>query len=189
MLVAGIGMLIWENINGSINTPLNRTLYAGLPILLVFLGLVSFEQFIQQFRSRLLNLLETMGDASYSLYLVHGFILSPCAMIAHKLHLTRYPLLFCLFLLLSAVLSGWLCYRYVELPLNKRIKITLAARKANAVSPWALTPVSAYAGRGDHMVELGIGADSAEFPPSLRCHDNTFFATGIRQQIIEPLTG
>ncbi|CAJ0995798.1 acyltransferase family protein [Sodalis praecaptivus] len=135
MLAAGVGMLVWENFNGSISTPFSRTLYAGLPMLLVFLGLVSFEQRIQQFRSRRLNLLETMGDASYSLYLVHGFILSPCAMIAHKLHLTCYPLLFCLFLLLSAVISGWLCYRYIELPLNKRNKITLAARKANAVSP------------------------------------------------------
>lgn len=68
------------------------------------------------------KLLGTLGDASYSIYLAHGFWLLLVGMAWRKLwggaHLHAY-LVVCV---LGALAFGWLCWRFVERPLTRWVR-------------------------------------------------------------------
>ncbi len=94
----------------------DRVLYFLLPCALLLAGLVSME-----YQGKILHpLLQTIGDASYSLYLTHIIFLS----IGRKWrelqgmedtlvnHFLFWPSLF-----LATLAAGILCYRYIEKPL------------------------------------------------------------------------
>ncbi len=86
MLFTGVSLLIAENIYGVPKALSNiRTIYAGFPMLLIFVGAVSFESLFKTTKNIFLSSFEKLGDSSYSLYMIHPFILSPCAMIAKRL--------------------------------------------------------------------------------------------------------
>lgn len=98
-----------------------RAVVWGLPALAIVAGAVSLEP-------RLKNLLPpwllTSGDASYSIYLVHGFVLPVLGLAVAALHLTGYvaqagTVAACL---IAGVLAGWLSYMWLERPLLLRMK-------------------------------------------------------------------
>lgn len=122
LLAGGIQALILQNALGLFETPFHRVLSGGLPMMMIFIGLVRFEYFFLQSRQLLFKFFERLGDSSYSLYLAHPFALSPTAMICRKLGLANNTLLFIGMLLTTALISGWVCYRYIEQPLAQWIK-------------------------------------------------------------------
>lgn len=96
---------------------IGRALYAGLPMMLLFIGLVSIERFMPKNR-----FLYNIGMSSYSLYLLHPFVLSAVTVCFSLLDLMSHFYLYFFSMLCVSCISGWICYRYIELPLDKRIK-------------------------------------------------------------------
>lgn len=94
---------------------LNRLIYAGLPMLAIFISLLSFERNIPEKLKKKLSLLGMVGDASYSIYLTHAFVLSPCAMIISRV--INSTLIFVSILFLASIVFGVVCYKSIELRL------------------------------------------------------------------------
>jgi exopolysaccharide production protein ExoZ len=91
-----------------------RILFWGVPAF-AMVALALFRPAPGWMRSRLIR---HLGDASYSLYLVHMFALSAATMIAAKLQLTWLPplVMFATFLA-SSLLAGSLVHLFIEKPL------------------------------------------------------------------------
>lgn len=99
-----------------------RVIAAGLPACLVVLGACIMPSFGLNW----LGWLRRLGDASYSIYLGHLFLLGMLRVVWHRLHLPMHTAiagwLFMLCGLLVCALGGWLIYRLVEKTLNAGIK-------------------------------------------------------------------
>lgn len=63
--------------------------------------------------------LELAGDASYSTYLIHGFVMGPLARLVARFELPVPAIVFALAMVPLCTLVGILCYRWVERPLLK----------------------------------------------------------------------
>lgn len=99
-----------------------RVVYWGLPMLLFFTGLISMEPYIQHSHTAVVQLLAHIGDASYSLYLFHPFLLGGTAMLLKGCNAANDPLLFASVLIIVAVGMGYLIYWFVEKPLTALVK-------------------------------------------------------------------
>ncbi|HTI92081.1 MAG TPA: acyltransferase [Puia sp.] len=94
----------------------------GIPMLSIFSGLLSLEHLIQRSRSVVRSLLLEIGNSSYSLYLVHPFVLSGAAMGLRHFGMASNAWLFSIILLTLSIVVGHLVYLYVEKPLISLIK-------------------------------------------------------------------
>jgi peptidoglycan/LPS O-acetylase OafA/YrhL len=93
-----------------------RTLSWGIPALAIVAGAVSLES---RFAGALPKWLLTMGNASYSIYLVHGFVLPAVGVGILALHWTTmaalpFTVVACL---VVGSLAGWFVYVLVERPM------------------------------------------------------------------------
>lgn len=68
------------------------------------------------------NILSRLGDASYSLYLTHGIVLSALAWITERSFLQAPTELFILAGLACAFTAAFLTYAFVELPITRALK-------------------------------------------------------------------
>lgn len=98
-----------------------RTLIWGLPALAIVAGAVSLETRVAK---ALPQWLLTLGDASYSIYLVHGFVLPVVGLGIIALHSTSvtvqaFTVAACL---VVGSLAGWLVYILVERPMQFSMK-------------------------------------------------------------------
>jgi len=102
-----------------------RLLLWGLPALLLVTGAIGIER-----AGPVPNLwpLRTLGDASYSLYLVHGLAISAAFRGLQKAGVTSPPVLFALSIVVG-VAGGLVTYQLVEKPLMKLFKTGMAARR------------------------------------------------------------
>ncbi|MEN4910510.1 acyltransferase family protein [Erwinia amylovora] len=116
LLAAGVTALTYQHFNADIFDLKYRFLHAGIPMLLIFLSFVLYEDKARRIRS---SILEKIGFSSYSLYLSHAFVLSPSAKIISKITSNAY--VFSCSLILLSVIVGLLCHRFVEIPLNKLV--------------------------------------------------------------------
>lgn len=121
LLLTGGGIaLIMQNLYGEIETPFQRVVSGGLPMLCIFIGMVRCESlFLQRRNNVFLKIFERLGASSFSLYLVHPFVLSPIAIALKKMVLSQHATLFTLLLLSLAIIAGWLCYQFIEQPLHR----------------------------------------------------------------------
>jgi exopolysaccharide production protein ExoZ len=105
-----------------------RILYWGLPALLIVTGAVSLERHgpIPNWRP-----LQALGDASYSVYLVHGLAISAAFRVLQMVHVTS-PWIVLPVSLAAGVVAGLLTYRLVEKPLMKLFKTGMGARRSKA---------------------------------------------------------
>jgi len=103
----------------------------GIPMLLVFAGLLSMEEIIQRVSSVLKTLFLEIGNSSYSLYLVHPFLLSGIAMCLKHFKMASNPYLFTFALLIPTIVAGHLAYLFIERPLTALAKkVFLPSRPA-----------------------------------------------------------
>lgn len=93
-----------------INVDPVRILVWGVPALLIVAGAISLEPLPDW------PIAKFLGDASYSIYLVHGLAISFCARILTLLHIDSVPVFF-IASLGGGLLLGGGCYRLVERPL------------------------------------------------------------------------
>ncbi len=91
-------------------------------MLFIFIGLLSLEDLIQRSSFLAKNLLLEIGNSSYSLYLIHPFVLSGTAMCLKRFGMASNPYLFAIILLMFSVAIGHLVYLYVERPLTSLMK-------------------------------------------------------------------
>jgi exopolysaccharide production protein ExoZ len=110
-----------------------RVLLWGLPALLLVTGAVSLERHgpIPNWRP-----LQALGDASYSVYLIHGLAISAVMRVLQMLGLSS-PLLLFGAAIVVGVAAGLVAYQLVEKPLMRVFKTGLGAHRPTARPPLA----------------------------------------------------
>lgn len=99
-----------------------RGLVWGIKMLLIFAGLLSLEDPIRRSAFLFKGLLLAIGDSSYSLYLIHPFVLSGTAICLKHFGMASNPWLFTIILILFSVAAGYFVYLYIERPLTSLLK-------------------------------------------------------------------
>ena len=128
---------------------LNRLLYWGVPSALLLYSVVSMEGWLT---SVPITFLKEMGDASYSLYLSHPFVVGVIRALCNKFQTSRHVSDVVLLLLgtVICVLAGWCFYHLIERPLitiskriiDQRFSISPRTQKSN-IAPGEVSPSSA----------------------------------------------
>jgi len=98
----------------------------GIPMLFIFAGLLGLEDPIRRASSGLKTLFLGVGDSSYSLYLIHPFVLSGLARLLQHFNAASNLYLFTAMLLIPTVIAGHLAYLYIERPLTAFAKKVFA---------------------------------------------------------------
>ena len=127
LLASGAASLVATAISG-IDVSAARVLLWGLPAAALVTGAVSFESHGAIPRWRALALL---GDASYSLYLVHGLAISAALRLTR--HMVAPPALVFAVSIFAGLAGGLVCYLLIERPL-----IGLFKRLQPRLSPLAM---------------------------------------------------
>lgn len=122
LCLLGALILIFEQVWRAPDQEIWRGFYWGVPMLFIFIGFLSMEPMLQKSGSFFKSVLLGIGDSSYSLYLMHPFVLSGSAMLLKRLGMASNPWLFTLILLVSAVVIGHLVYLYIERPITRLLK-------------------------------------------------------------------
>ncbi len=110
-----------------------RVLFWGLPALLLVTGAVSIER-----NGPVPNLapLRALGDASYSLYLIHGLAISATVRALALVGLEAPALIFTASIV-AGVVAGLIAYRLVEQPAQKLFHTGLSAHRRPKIAPAA----------------------------------------------------
>lgn len=99
--------------------PSERFIQSGIPAFFICLFIVSLESI---FELKPVPLLMKLGDSSYSLYLVHAFVLSGFSFIFSKIPLIiNNSYVFVALLVVISIFLGYLCFILVERPLTKLV--------------------------------------------------------------------
>ncbi|MBD2095425.1 acyltransferase [Trichocoleus sp. FACHB-591] len=129
-LISGVVLFITSGLGDNYtNVEIPDVIAYGLPSMLVVLGAASID-LNQGWKSP--TWLNELGDASYSIYLVHYPCLAACFKVAIALNLVS---LFGNFLTMSlltviAVIVGWLTYLYLEKPLITWLRRKLVPKQS-----------------------------------------------------------
>jgi exopolysaccharide production protein ExoZ len=133
-IVAGVAMLVTSLNASSVE---NRVLSYDLPYALVFAGLVSLESLIARGRQTAgARVLEKIGEASYSIYLSHPFVLSALGMVARKMGVQHSaPIAIAItIMVMGSLVVGYGCYVFVEKNLARGIQLLIGDRSVTPVS-------------------------------------------------------
>ncbi|MGI9285951.1 MAG: acyltransferase family protein [Pseudomonadales bacterium] len=133
LLPVSLILLTWVSISSGFSV---RILDYGVPCLLFFIALLNLEPTFQKFKANSLSRsAEFLGNASYSLYLIHPFMLVICAIMVAKLGLTNHAFFFLFTLLSGSVLGGCCCYLFLEKPILNIAKkyISIGSKTNNRI--------------------------------------------------------
>ncbi|EKS36878.1 acyltransferase family protein [Afipia broomeae] len=115
LLAVGCGFLLTSGMLSAASTGVARLFHWGLPAFLIVTGALSLEPKLRVWRLPML-----LGDASYSIYLTHGVVLSVVKSAVMLSGLDAQPLLTGEFILagcLGSVVAGVAVYYLIERPL------------------------------------------------------------------------
>jgi exopolysaccharide production protein ExoZ len=117
-ILIGLGLLVLLNHRFNSGLPVLST---GIACFFLSMGFVFLEEQIKRYEVPFFTM---VGDASYSLYLFHPFVLAGGALILSRLGLCKglwaWP--FLIFLAAISLAGGILCYLYLEKPITKQIR-------------------------------------------------------------------
>ena len=109
----------------------NRFLLFGLPAATILIGGIMFEAQAKQ-----LTALKTVGDASYSIYLFHIFVVSFCRIFWLKSHLpittAVWEVIFVAGCTISSAAVGAVIFHYLEKPLLRTSRMLVFGRRTTA---------------------------------------------------------
>lgn len=131
LLLFGFALLIFMNESGYYNAIFGKALTSGVPMFFVFLGFVSLESRVRKKKFYL-----ELGMSSYSLYLVHPFTLAAITFIFKYLGIINLSVLYFFSMIGASLLSGWLCYFFIEKKLDTLIR---SKKKLNIKTEKVLT--------------------------------------------------
>jgi peptidoglycan/LPS O-acetylase OafA/YrhL len=120
LLLAG-GAVQWVHMHPVVNSDPDRLYSWGLPMMLVFVGVVRALQGL-----RLPRLGVRLGDASYSLYLFHPYILHVVNRLCGRFDtptLAHYAI--AVFAVLLCCVVALLCYQHLERPFTQWLRVRL----------------------------------------------------------------
>lgn len=93
----------------------NRVMQYGLPYAMLFSGLVSADHIIKKvstsFPGRIMKLI---GDASFSIYLTHPFVLSSIGIILNRLNVKNAPVISVAIMTIASIAVGYVCFSVLE---------------------------------------------------------------------------
>lgn len=118
LITIGVTLLLIFHHNVQLNF---RSLYYGLPMTLIFIGFINLENVLSKNKSITLNFLKKIGDSSYSLYLVHPFVISLNAIIFIQANIGSYMIFFITTVIISIIVSYYI-FKLIELPTHKILK-------------------------------------------------------------------
>ena len=134
----------------------SREVYWGIPSALILYGIVASE-----WRLRYSASLVLLGDASYSLYLTHGFVTYAYGALLRRGLLGPPPAGYLAIVLGTAIsiMLAILCYRLVEAPLQKRLLDAYRSPSRRNVTAADHTTASIAAGvtKGDARLDVPVG--------------------------------
>lgn len=123
IIMISLSFLVVENTTALKPGP--RAMHYGIPMMLLFIGIVGLEDLISRKKTILTKAVETLGNISYSLYLIHPFALVITAKALKSLQI-KNGLLFTSAMLLTSIVAGLLFYLLVERPITKSNKKPIA---------------------------------------------------------------
>lgn len=100
-------------------SPVERFFYRSVMAALAVFGFVLLEHKIR--KVRWLRELTIFGDASYSIYLAHTFVVPSTVFLLNRFGVGTYSVL-CMFAIILAILGGYTSYQYLERPFTKFLK-------------------------------------------------------------------
>jgi exopolysaccharide production protein ExoZ len=129
MAAAGLAAFVAVTLAG-IDVSTARVLWWGAPALLMVAGAVSIER-----HGAVPDLwpLRVIGDASYSLYLIHGLAISAAVRILGAVGLTAPALVFTASIV-TGVVAGLVTYHLAERPMMKLFRTGLGAHRPSGVA-------------------------------------------------------
>jgi peptidoglycan/LPS O-acetylase OafA/YrhL len=96
-----------------------RFINSGIPAFCICIFILTFEPLLQK---KPIGLLMKLGDSSYSLYLIHAFVLSGGGFILSKVSfVANNSYLFVSLLIITSLVAGYWCFKFVEQPLTRYI--------------------------------------------------------------------
>ena len=112
-----------------------RVIVYGIPSLIFFLGMLLMEAFFKMNNENIFyRALKNIGDSSYSLYLFHPFPLVAASIIFNRIGVADFGWVFVGGLVIISVVSGHLCYLFLEKPLVKFMKNNKAESKRAVIN-------------------------------------------------------
>ena len=129
LLFIGLVSLVYVGTHGIVE---NQLVSYGVPFMLVVCGLVGMESLMNRLPTMFLTrILRAIGDSSYSLYLIHPFVISVVAIVVVKARLAVLDPFTTLILVVSSCVVGYICYLFIECKLNALFR----ARRHGPASP------------------------------------------------------
>lgn len=125
LLVTGCCLLLTSGMLSAASLDASRFFYWGLPAFLIVTGALGLEPMLKTWRVPML-----LGDASYSIYLTHGAMLSAVksgVLLSERGTALVMPGEFILAGCIASVAGGVLAYRMIEMPLVAACKSLVAA--------------------------------------------------------------
>lgn len=131
LVVIGVSWILATSFIWTIQVSLGyyRVFAFGIPSALFMLGFINIEK-NRKFST--LSLIKRIGDSSYSLYLIHSFVLTAFGvLIAPRLYDIGIPIfLIVAVTMVAAVIGGFACYYLFEKPFTIRLKRLSANRNS-----------------------------------------------------------
>jgi exopolysaccharide production protein ExoZ len=128
IVLAAVAIFVFLNrIGGFFFGP--RIVDYGIPAFMLCMGVVLLEKDIERHK---ISILQKLGDSSYSLYLLHPFVLSAFVLCLDLLHIkkSKFAAIIVCFMVLVSLFAGYLCYLFVEKKMDKRLRGLLIPKKA-----------------------------------------------------------
>ncbi|EPY4221797.1 TPA: acyltransferase [Klebsiella pneumoniae] len=104
-----------------------RTIEFGLPALFFVGGLISIEQLLLKYKDKIKYPL-FLGEISYSLYLIHPFIIQTIAILTKKIFFLQYSPLFYFLVILFSMIASCIFHHLIEKKLTMKIKESLVLK-------------------------------------------------------------
>ncbi|MFT6987142.1 MAG: exopolysaccharide production protein ExoZ [Psychromonas sp.] len=117
LIVLSCVMLSFVNHGWKFDGHFARVINGGLPMMFLFVGFVALESKIKMFTTPY-----EIGMSSYSMYLIHPFVLAGVTFFVKYFSIIHYNLLYGFLMFFMSFIIGWLCYFYVELNINKYVR-------------------------------------------------------------------
>ena len=131
-LLVGLSIVAMVIVNNPSFSDVSRVIRFGLPVWLFFTGMMILEPWFQKHSSKPgFKVLKEMGNSSYSLYLTHPFSLVILSIVLARLGINKSGILFVVLLSIGAVVSGHLCYFFIEKPLSRLTKLKRKKQRHN----------------------------------------------------------